>query len=526
MNIQFKMAARSEEAGRTHHEDNFQVIKNLSTDSLGFKENEVVELSEKGALLVVCDGMGGMNAGECASATAVDTIKEWFSSEKLTGSVISSQEAIIKHINDAIVSADSRIKEEGKKDKNKEGMGTTIVMAWLTGNHVYVAWCGDSRAYRFNPSDGFEQLSHDHSYVQELVDERKLTRELAFDHPNSNIVTRSLGDPRKRAKPDIKCFPVRNQDIFLLCSDGLSGVLRDREMAAIIEQNTNNMGKCKDTLWNESEKAGWDDNVTLVLCQIVACDNQAAPKIETTPDAKGKPGGEKTKSIVRYLVLWIALFLFGAALGYYGYKWYDNRNKACKTIDELKEQIEDLGKKQQIMDRSNKKIEILDGLNRELNELSSLLNKSLKSDSCDSDLIKRYNVLETQIDSIFDLWKRIIKEEINSLLLETQSGKDSIFLETISNEIDDVHKKDPTIQVQLFNLLNGNRKEPDGFNDSDLKHGSATRIVEGEDQTKDSQQQKNPNEGFQQGEDRHEELQPEDNQYEDIQQGESQEHTD
>ena len=266
-NILFRMAARCEAAGRPNNEDNYQLDDNLSDNSWGFTADAEVSLGEKGALLVVCDGMGGMNAGEVASDIAVKTIKEWFTTNKLTDAAIA---APCKYITSAIVAADAAIKAHSKTNPDTEGMGSTIVLAWLLGQKVYVGWCGDSRCYRFNPALGLERLSHDHSYVQELVDAGKLTEELAFDHPNNNIITRSLGDPRGAAQPDCKEFDLYNQDIILLCSDGLCGTLRDNEIAELIKQHQTSMQECRDALWDADEAAGWTDNTTIALAQIIS----------------------------------------------------------------------------------------------------------------------------------------------------------------------------------------------------------------------------------------------------------------
>jgi protein phosphatase len=261
------MAARCEAAGRPNNEDNYQLDDNLSDNSWGFTADAEVSLGEKGALLVVCDGMGGMNAGEVASDIAVKTIKEWFTTDKLTDAAVA---APCKYISSAIVSADAAIKAHSKTNPDTEGMGSTIVLAWLLGQKVYVGWCGDSRCYRFNPALGLERLSHDHSYVQELVDAGKLTEELAFDHPNNNIITRSLGDPRGAAQPDTKEFDLYNQDIILLCSDGLCGTLRDNEIAELIKRHQTSMQECRDALWDADEAAGWTDNTTIALAQIIS----------------------------------------------------------------------------------------------------------------------------------------------------------------------------------------------------------------------------------------------------------------
>jgi len=322
--IKLRMAARCEAAGRPYNEDNFQLTDNLDGDQWEFMTDKEITLSEKGALLVVCDGMGGMNAGEKASEQAVNTIKERFATANLTSQVMASHDTIMQYIEQAITAADSAIKETGSQNKEFEGMGSTIVLAWIVQNHVYVGWCGDSRAYRFNPASGMEQLSHDHSYVQELVDSGKLSKELAFDHPNSNIITRSLGDSRQPAQPDVVGFPLNNGDVILLCSDGLSGVLRDSEIESILLNSSDTMENCRDTLWTESEKSGWTDNVTIALCQIISgVENTESKVIETLPEENTQEIAGATKVNKRKtkgcLITLIVLLLLGIAfeVGYY-----------------------------------------------------------------------------------------------------------------------------------------------------------------------------------------------------------------
>lgn len=187
--IRFTLAARCEAAGRDNNEDNYQVISDIASDTYTFAAGEELTLGDKGTLLVVCDGMGGMNAGEVASAIAVKTVKEAFAAEHISKEALANPE---KFIVQAIQAADAAIKAEGKRNPETEGMGSTIVLAWLLRGKAYIGWCGDSRAYRYNPASRLERLSHDHSYVQELVDAGSITEELAFFHPNNNIITRSL----------------------------------------------------------------------------------------------------------------------------------------------------------------------------------------------------------------------------------------------------------------------------------------------------------------------------------------------
>ena len=356
-NILFRMAARCEAAGRPNNEDNYQLDDNLSDNSWGFTADAEVSLGEKGALLVVCDGMGGMNAGEVASDIAVKTIKEWFTTDKLTDAAIA---APCKYIASAIVAADAAIKAHSKTNPDTEGMGSTIVLAWLLGQKVYVGWCGDSRCYRFNPALGLERLSHDHSYVQELVDAGKLTEELAFDHPNNNIITRSLGDPRGAAQPDCKEFDLYNQDIILLCSDGLCGTLRDNEIAELIKQHQTSMQECRDALWDADEAAGWTDNTTIALAQIISGGKDATTANKTatastdisTSKAKLIAANKRLKLILSGVVFIILLCAIVATA--YKYKaqitsLFDKEEQAVEQVEgadiqeEQAEQVADEG---------------------------------------------------------------------------------------------------------------------------------------------------------------------------------------
>ena len=356
-NILFRMAARCEAAGRPNNEDNYQLDDNLSDNSWGFTADAEVSLGEKGALLVVCDGMGGMNAGEVASDIAVKTIKEWFTTDKLTDAVVA---APCKYITSAIVAADAAIKAHSKTYPDTEGMGSTIVLAWLLGQKVYVGWCGDSRCYRFNPALGLERLSHDHSYVQELVDAGKLTEELAFDHPNNNIITRSLGDPRGAAQPDCKEFDLYNQDIILLCSDGLCGTLRDNEIAELIKQHQTSMQECRDALWDADEAAGWTDNTTIALTQIISGGKDATTANKTatastdisTSKAKLIAANKRLKLILSGVVFIILLCAIVATA--YKYKaqitsLFDKEEQAVEQVEgavvqeEPAEQVADEG---------------------------------------------------------------------------------------------------------------------------------------------------------------------------------------
>lgn len=279
--MQIKFAAKTDVGiVRTNNEDNFQVASDLASGKMQWVNNEVVELGDKGALLVVADGMGGMNAGEVASELAIQTIREHFSSDRLTDAVTKDRFSIEKHMNEAIVAADAKIKAEAKCRPETRGMGTTIVIGWIYGSKLYISWCGDSRAYVFNPAAGLHQISKDHSYVQSLVDKGAISREDAFDFPESNIITRCLSDSTTKAVPESLLHPydLCDGDIVMLCTDGLNGMLRDPEMEAIIRADGDDLDRMADDLIKGACDAEGSDNITICLCLVTGMGRTCNPK--------------------------------------------------------------------------------------------------------------------------------------------------------------------------------------------------------------------------------------------------------
>ena len=162
-------------------------------------------------------------------------------------------------------------------------MGTTLVAAWLFDGYANIIWCGDSRGYLFNPVSGLAQVTKDHSYVQELVDSGRLLPEYAFDHPDSNIITRSLGNPQKAANPDFVRLPLQEGEVILLCTDGLNSMLRDEEIEAVMQETSNEIDTCTKALIQGALDLGGHDNVTVVLCQIVPEENKPSYRICSKP---------------------------------------------------------------------------------------------------------------------------------------------------------------------------------------------------------------------------------------------------
>ena len=268
--VSFKLFAGTNIGLRENNEDNFTVCPDLIKNEwiLPADHQQVIPLGSYGCVMVVADGMGGQNAGEVASAIAIKTVQDMFAPEHLPADVLDKPDAIKSFLKKVISECDIRIKRTTKTDPSTSGMGSTLVMAWLIGNKLYIAWIGDSRAYSFIKGKGIARLSKDHSYVQQLVDAEAISEEEAMTHPNSNIITRSLGDTSQKAKADVIEYDIEDGQVILLCTDGLCGVCRDEIIGGIIEEEENDLQKCKEKLTTAALAAGGSDNITISLMQI------------------------------------------------------------------------------------------------------------------------------------------------------------------------------------------------------------------------------------------------------------------
>lgn len=333
--ITFKMTvATNVGLVRSNNEDNFIVCLNLDEANNWFaplSPDEVFSLGKNGCVMVVADGMGGMNAGEVASEIAINSIKDSYSAVKDFSKIVDCSNHIETFMKKIIVVADTAIKKRVKEDSSTQGMGTTIVIAWVVEDVVHVAWCGDSRAYLFNRKSGLSRLSNDHSYVQELVDTGKLDPELAFDHPNSNIITRSLGDSPVKAQPDYVCKRLSVGDYILLCTDGLCGLCRDEEIMRVLEQEYPSIEEYRNKLFDAAFEAGGYDNVTIALFECMKVKetvlaNTIAPtdkskkkqkeQVDGTESATGNSDSntKKPKRVFLWIVVILLLLLIVAAV--------------------------------------------------------------------------------------------------------------------------------------------------------------------------------------------------------------------
>jgi len=208
---------------------------------------------------ILADGMGGHLAGEVASQTAIDVIASRLSVP--AGAPALSPEALLHA---AVLDANGAIHRQAQADPLCHNMGTTVVAVVVQEGQLHCAHVGDSRLYRFN-HDGLSLLTHDHSLVQELVDEGMLSLEEAAGSVHKNVITRALGlEPS--VKVDLMQHPVADGDLLLLCSDGLSDPLADSELAGLLSDG--DLSSIAQDLVKAANARGGDDNISLILIRI------------------------------------------------------------------------------------------------------------------------------------------------------------------------------------------------------------------------------------------------------------------
>ena len=212
-------------------------------------------------LFAVADGMGGHAAGEVASHLAIESLAETMASQSAINTVNAGEaEHQLEH---AFHEGNRKICESVLDRGEWRGMGTTIVAILSIGDEAVVGHVGDSRAYRLR--DGaLEQLTSDHSWVNEQVKLGLMTDSEAQRHPMRNIVTRALGN-RSDLQVDLTRLRVLEGDLFLLCSDGLNSMLSDLEIQTILHQNRDNLEAASRELIDRANSKGGEDNVTVVL---------------------------------------------------------------------------------------------------------------------------------------------------------------------------------------------------------------------------------------------------------------------
>jgi serine/threonine protein phosphatase PrpC len=225
-------------------------------------------------LFAVADGMGGAQAGEVASKLAAAALKE------ADGSLGGGVDRVVSLIQEA----NRRVYSRAVEDPSASGMGTTMTVALVEDGGVVIGHVGDSRAYRVR--DGrLEQLTEDHSLVHELMKSGKLSAEEAETHPQRSVITRALGtDP----DVDVDAFVVeaRERDVYLLCSDGLTTMVGDKQILDVLEHHRDDLDRAARTLVSEANRGGGEDNITVVAFELAAgSDTEETMRLPAQHDA-------------------------------------------------------------------------------------------------------------------------------------------------------------------------------------------------------------------------------------------------
>ena len=234
-------------------------------------------------VFAVADGMGGARAGEVASRIAAEA----FDDERDPAATPEQQLAAVAR------TANRRIYELSQRDESHRGMGTTLTAALFDGDCVSVGHVGDSRAYRLR--DGkLQQLTDDHSLVAELERSGQLTPEAAEHHPQRSIITRALG-PEPTVEVDTHSHPARPGDVYLLCSDGLTGMVSDDDLGAIVRGSAS-LEEAAESLVRAANQSGGKDNITVVLFRLGE-DGDGASGDRAVADAETIHGGLTTDDV-------------------------------------------------------------------------------------------------------------------------------------------------------------------------------------------------------------------------------------
>lgn len=316
---------------RDHNEDCF-LVANLTTKTASLLP-EVREhtLGEKGTLLVVADGMGGAAAGEVASELATDTIYDhmigtWCEDDE------STPQQFAYRLKEAVEEANGKIHTYAKEHPDLRGMGTTTTAVGFLDDQIYLTQVGDSRAYLVRNGTA-SQLTKDQSLMQRLVDAGELTEEEAEKSERRNIILQALG-PEAKVRVDLTHQSIRKGDMVILCSDGLSGLVKKDEIAAVVTQDGKDLvTMCSELIAMANERGG-PDNITVIIARVDGnglrdagddeeVGHQVYPLLDTesttepVPVYKGSPPPEPQRSRNALVAAFAAVILLAAALFFF-----------------------------------------------------------------------------------------------------------------------------------------------------------------------------------------------------------------
>lgn len=332
-------------------------VRQANEDSCGFAT------VPNGELFVVCDGMGGHVGGATASRIAVEQIIQHFKAQRYPN--------IYQALHDALCRANIQIIGAANAEPSLKGMGTTACIVLVDGNDAYIAHVGDSRIYLYeDQKKRLFRITKDHSFVQSLVDMGQLDDRDAEHHPRKNVIMKALGT-REELKPEVYMSPVQpaKGDMFLICSDGLSGMVDDDGIEAILSSDQSIEQKVLDLVTNANVPGKGLDNITAQVIKVVESpyplsnhpDHNPNWRKEAystpthnvannpTPQQATPPKKKKTKVLLAILIPAVVLMLLiGGGVAAYFIWWHGKEKTECvqeqKEPENKVEQQDDLNK--------------------------------------------------------------------------------------------------------------------------------------------------------------------------------------
>jgi protein phosphatase len=258
---------------RPSNEDQFvvaQLTKAMRIQYASLPQPKTLYADERGYLFIVADGMGGHAAGERASAIAVQSMEDftlntlkWFF--RLKGA---EDQDILTEFQTALQQTDARVFQEAANHPENAGMGTTVTLAYTFGSRLFLVHVGDSRAYLLRKGQ-LDRLTKDHTLVEEMVRRGQLPSAMAAHHRLRHVITNAIGGHKPGVQVECHRLEVQPDDVFLLCSDGLTGMVPDDRIAAILEAEHEPQAACEH-LVAEANRQGGKDNITVVLARFEA----------------------------------------------------------------------------------------------------------------------------------------------------------------------------------------------------------------------------------------------------------------
>lgn len=431
---------------RKNNEDFHGYSTNIIEKDWHFYEESIVSVKNV-SLLVVADGMGGLEMGEEASRIAVETTKQYFfdNAEEIINNIPmlnQKMDLLFTQINKEILSFAKQSNNEGKT-------GTTLIFALIVKKKAYIFWIGDSRAYLFRKA-ALKPLTKDHSYVQELVDKGKLTYEQSFHHPDSNIITKYMGDPQNNPKPSFVEVDLEKGDILMLCTDGLNGMLEDKDIEGVFFESDDLTNICEKLIENANE-AGGNDNNTIILAAFDDFAKYVPEKRVNGTQTLQTPSKNK-RGLLKITIAVLIGLLFGIVIMYFakdiiikendeGVITADTAEIYSETVDELQAETysdsieyeeqeciqESLNQDQvPIENQQINKTELPDTIKNDLHNLIKRLERIENKSELDSIIIiKSKNILEIDMAE-----KRYFINKLQELSIELEKKEDILFSNT------------------------------------------------------------------------------------------------